>query len=810
MIIYKLNTVPRYDSAVTIVHANEGEYGGQWVFEIVEGDSVFDVSGGYPEVTLNIMKPDGNVYSNIVPNGMNSNRRVIVDIAEQMTAYPGKAIAELIFVRSGTKKATANFIIEIERSPVDMGGQESESLINYVERNREAAEAATAAAYAAADATQNAIEAAQEAANSAEASANAASRAQRTAANALDNLQTSIQNIQNMPQTIQSLASTLATSGAPQHLLGFNSSGNAGAYDLGIVTPQMYGATGNDTTYDTPAFLSAIASGKRVVVPDGTYRLGGTIWADDSTVLYNAGTYSEGAVIVSRNIRDSAPVERFIKQFNASENGGAGSNTLIPHGACYDSERDRFIIIYSAVPEESEYEESDLILKAYDTDFHEITGSTKTYADIGYAGGICYNPNTDKLYIATGAVENQVIILDPVTYDIDDAWTVIDPEFDAGRVIRINYDDVNDLYYIAYKNATDTTIRVFDSEFNDELKRFSLLIDEVKETAGLHNGNDTLFLRGATLYEGQYLQLLASNSVIDSTHEVSAYKNSGAFICQYNYADGSLKKAHRITSNYLAEEDPKFLVNANGQILCLSYLSDSLTSGNNGKNYISVSQLVMDERIDGDCKGVYNDAKVLNPSLTDGVPDDLDDVLGVGCYIAPNVHYATGLENCPTSNPFVMWVIPVPETGESRAQIIVTQHGEVFTRAYVSQTSTWYGWRQLAEAPRKNATMTGTWDGGGFVTAGGTEVRFTIPMSLPTESGSMPTITITSLKVNARQGGNYLITTDTELATSADYTIVATPGAFGINVTVRKNAAFANVVNNEAVGIGASVTMRFS
>ena len=134
--IYKLNTLPRYDSAKVVVHANEGEYGGSWIFDISEGDSVFDQTLGTPAVSINIMKADGAVYSDDVIDGMDENGRVTVTIVEQMTTCPGEAVAELVFTRTGMKKATANFVIDVERSPLNMGGYESESLINYVERNR--------------------------------------------------------------------------------------------------------------------------------------------------------------------------------------------------------------------------------------------------------------------------------------------------------------------------------------------------------------------------------------------------------------------------------------------------------------------------------------------------------------------------------------------------------------------------------------------------------------------------------------------------------------------------------------------------
>ena len=157
-----------------------------------------------------------------------------------------------------------------------------------------------------------------------------------------------------------------------------------------------------------------------------------------------------------------------------------------------------------------------------------------------------------------------------------------------------------------------------------------------------------------------------------------------------------------------------------------------------------------------------------------------------------------------------MWVVPVPFTKESRAQVILTYHGDIFVRTYVAHVSIWYGWRQLAESPRKGATKTGSWDGVGYVTSGGTEARFTIPYPMPSTSDAMPSITVTSCKVNLRQNENYLVESSLDLVTASGYVVSATPSPFGIRITITKSSAFPNVVNNEPCGVGATVTLRFN
>ena len=156
-----------------------------------------------------------------------------------------------------------------------------------------------------------------------------------------------------------------------------------------------------------------------------------------------------------------------------------------------------------------------------------------------------------------------------------------------------------------------------------------------------------------------------------------------------------------------------------------------------------------------------------------------------------------------------MRVLPVPIVKESRAQIIMTYHGDIFVRTYVAHVGIWYGWRQLAEGPRKNANQSFTWDGSGYVTSGGTEIRFTIPHAMPTEAAALPTVTVTTLRVNARQGGNYILSSGTDVATASGYTVTATATQVGINVAISKTTAFSDVVNNAVCGIGASITLHF-
>ena len=775
MIVYKLNTVPNYENAVQIVHANEGEFGGQWVFDIREGDTIFDQTYGVPEVTINILKADGNVYSNPVALGMNEAGRVIVDIKEQMTAAPGKALAELVFERTGMKKATANFIIDVERSPVNMGGNESESLINYVERNREAAENATARANAAAASAESAVTAAENATAAAQAAQTAAANAQNVANTAVDNVVHVVENIEGMPQTLQALASSLASTGIPQRFLGFNSSGDAAAYDTGFVTPQMFGAKADGTTDDKAAFEAALASGHKVVVPPASYKLSAPIWSDDSIVINNGGTYTVSPLIVSKELRSSAPIERMVMQFNAST-GNVRDYTL--RGACYDSTNDRIVVAYGTTYESVE-DLGDIVLTAYDTDFNPVSGMSKVISGVGSGAGLCYNAKTHKIYAACGDGHNQIARIDPDTLTFE-AFVTLSEQLNVRSIL---FDGDRDIYYFnCYSEDGDICI-VHDSAFAELGKHFLSVGEDITELVG---DTGTIYVEQGAVIDGQMLQLLTGSN--------------GAYLAQHDYSTYNvLKKAYRIPSHYHGGDEPKALVDVGGTIYMLTDIA-----GTDGQRCVSVSQLIIDERVDGN-QGIYDDAKILgSTSLT-----DLNDVLTVGCYLAPSVSVASALTNAPTTQAFVMWVLPVPIVKESRAQIVLTYHGDIFVRTYVAHVGIWYGWRQLTEGPRKNANQSVTWDGAGYVTSGGTEIRFTIPHAMPTEAAALPTVTVTALRVNARQGGNYILSSGTDVATASGYTVTATATQVGINVAISKTTAFSDVVNNAVCGIGASITMHY-
>lgn len=101
---------------------------------------------------------------------------------------------------------------------------------------------------------------------------------------------------------------------------------------------------------------------------------------------------------------------------------------------------------------------------------------------LGYhVNDITYNPNSDKLYIATMDNTSQILIVDPVTLEIESEQNV------GLYVTCIAYDEDNDLYYI----KGSSKLNIYDSQFN-LLKSNSISVVDIENAYGI----DSSSLRG--------------------------------------------------------------------------------------------------------------------------------------------------------------------------------------------------------------------------------------------------------------------------------------------------------------------------
>lgn len=166
-----------------IVHVSQGDVGRQFKIAIYDDTgAAYSLTGK----TLSIVghKGDGNVFQYAIPSSAISGNEVTITTEEQMTPAAGKALCEIRIEQNGTKLGTANFVMDVEQGPADMGSL-SISALYLIDALFEQAETdIEAASAAAATATQKASEASSSATAAAGSASNAATEAGNAASSA--------------------------------------------------------------------------------------------------------------------------------------------------------------------------------------------------------------------------------------------------------------------------------------------------------------------------------------------------------------------------------------------------------------------------------------------------------------------------------------------------------------------------------------------------------------------------------------------------------------------------------------------------
>jgi len=127
MEVFNLNIIP--GAVAPIIHASQYDEDREFRANLFEGDQVFELTGE-EIISVNVRKTDGNVVTAAVVNtGANY---VEFSTTEQMTACAGANLCQLRIENSPRKIGTLNFILAVERDPLE-GGIQSESEINNLE-----------------------------------------------------------------------------------------------------------------------------------------------------------------------------------------------------------------------------------------------------------------------------------------------------------------------------------------------------------------------------------------------------------------------------------------------------------------------------------------------------------------------------------------------------------------------------------------------------------------------------------------------------------------------------------------------------
>lgn len=127
MEVIKLNLIPNGTSPVA--HASQYDEGRRFRCDLFEGAEVYTLDGT-EVLECDIKKPDGNIVTVVVPN--TSDSYIVVETTQQMCACAGNSFGEIRITKDSKDIGTLNFILAVERSPLE-GGIESDSGIHNLQ-----------------------------------------------------------------------------------------------------------------------------------------------------------------------------------------------------------------------------------------------------------------------------------------------------------------------------------------------------------------------------------------------------------------------------------------------------------------------------------------------------------------------------------------------------------------------------------------------------------------------------------------------------------------------------------------------------
>ena len=123
-----LNLIPT--GANPVAHVSQYDEGRVIRFNLFEGSAVYTLDGT-ETIECDVKKPDGNVVTLAVPN--TSDSYVDVTTTLQTCACAGDNLADIKITKGAVIIATLNFILSVERSPLE-NGIESDSAIHNLEQ----------------------------------------------------------------------------------------------------------------------------------------------------------------------------------------------------------------------------------------------------------------------------------------------------------------------------------------------------------------------------------------------------------------------------------------------------------------------------------------------------------------------------------------------------------------------------------------------------------------------------------------------------------------------------------------------------
>ena len=133
MEVINLNLIPT--GALPVVHASQYDEGRTFRANLMDGSTVCTLDGT-EVLECDVKKPDGNIVTVAVTN--TSDSYVEIDTTLQMCACAGDSLGELHITKGAQEIGTLNFILAVERSPLEGGIESASDLHNLQQQIGEA------------------------------------------------------------------------------------------------------------------------------------------------------------------------------------------------------------------------------------------------------------------------------------------------------------------------------------------------------------------------------------------------------------------------------------------------------------------------------------------------------------------------------------------------------------------------------------------------------------------------------------------------------------------------------------------------
>ena len=175
---YFLDMIPG-ESTPPVVHVSQFDVNSRTLtFNLTKGGVAYEPDAGM-SVTLDGMKPDNTVFS--YPMTVDGSS-VSIDVLTQMTVVAGPVRCEVSLSNQTGKIGSANFILAVEKSPIDSGSISESDIPLLEDLKNQAQQAATSAVQSASDAEQSASDAEQSASDAEQSASDAESAASSVSA----------------------------------------------------------------------------------------------------------------------------------------------------------------------------------------------------------------------------------------------------------------------------------------------------------------------------------------------------------------------------------------------------------------------------------------------------------------------------------------------------------------------------------------------------------------------------------------------------------------------------------------------------